>query len=343
VRVPATGGRALLLVSWDDVMAALRTPSARDTGKIGAWHALTAVSLQDRAGLLVRSDPSARRVIAPEWRFTSAQDMRPAIAAAAWKCARDFAARGGGDLVSGYITPITRAMIGLVTGMDGDAADLLITLSDGTTGLHLESGAAQRAGRANWARLYRHADHWVSAAPASCPLGASRIRLAGAGMGWREIVRTLATVLNGLPTFRPVAARVLATALADPGQLARCADSPDLATIMVTSSLITSAHFTFVVPGRVTCPWVTPSGMTVRAGQVIIPGIHAAHGDPARPPAAHLAWGAGFHACLGRWIAQLTLTEMVAELGAVRARPVSGQLTWLPGQIPAPLALPAAA
>lgn len=336
-RVPGApaGTRVLLLKRWRAVHAALQNNALRDLGKVPGEYALAGVTLQRPHGLLRRSDPSARKLLSPVWRRTHAESLRPAIRALAIRCAEAFP----GDLAAGFAVPYIHAVTMLVTGLESEDAARLHTLSDQTTGALILRPEDHAPVLAAWDRLYELT--WSAPYPPDSMIGRSVTALHDARIPADEAHQAITTVYNGLPTVRPAMIRVLENLLRVPLILEACARDRALLASGVSGSLRTSAHFTFGLPGVATACF-TIGGTAVHAGQVVLPVIHAAHNDPSFPRRMHMAWGAGLHACPGRYLATAILEEGVAAVAARAPRPgcSPGELDWEQGTMPVPRALP---
>ena len=118
-----------------------------------------------------------------------------------------------------------------------------------------------------------------------------------------------------------------------PDELARLRADPALIPAAVEELLryVKIAGSAFVPLARITREEVCLGGVTVPAGETVLPAFYAANRDPAafsdpdrldlaNPPKTHLAFGAGAHHCLGAQLARMELQE------AFR-----GLLTRLPG------------
>ena len=119
----------------------------------------------------------------------------------------------------------------------------------------------------------------------------------------------------------------------NPTELDRLRADPDLIPAAVEELLryVDINGSGFVPFSRITREEVTLGGVTIPAGEAVLPWLQAANRDPAafddpdrldldRPPRTHLAFGAGAHYCLGAQLARIELQE------AFR-----GLLTRLPG------------
>jgi cytochrome P450 len=118
-----------------------------------------------------------------------------------------------------------------------------------------------------------------------------------------------------------------------PDELARLRADPGLIPVAVEELVryVIIAGSGFVPLARVTREEVCLGGVTIPAGETVLPAFHVANRDPAafndpdrldvgRAPRTHLGFGAGAHHCLGAQLARMELQE------ALR-----GLLTRLPG------------
>jgi len=102
------------------------------------------------------------------------------------------------------------------------------------------------------------------------------------------------------------------------------------------------------VLGRMTREEVCLGGVTIPAGETLIPGVGAANRDPAvfedpdrldvaRPPAAHLGFGVGAHRCLGAQLARIELQEayrgLLTRLPGLRVAVPLSEVPFLSGQV----------
>jgi cytochrome P450 len=98
---------------------------------------------------------------------------------------------------------------------------------------------------------------------------------------------------------------------------------------------------------RVTMEEVELGGVTIPAGEVVLPLYSAANRDPSvfsdpdrldvsRPPAGHLAFGAGAHHCVGAQLARLELQEafrgLLGRLPGLRLAGPAAELRFKPGK-----------
>jgi cytochrome P450 len=341
-----TGARVLLLRRHAHVRAALIGDGRlRNLAEVPAGHALAGVTLQAPGGLLRLAPPrtAIREPLNRAWRPAPAAQCRPALRHAAAGLARGLARQGeGADLIGGFCVPLTDAVTGLATGLGPEQVQELRRLSDATTGALLTSPASHGRARAAWGELYEVTGPAVAALrarPDGTLLAESVSALDTAGLTAGQAHEAAATIYNGLPTVLPVLARVLDWLLARPAVLAACHSDPALIPRAVTAALRQAAHFTFALPGIATATVHVDQELTVDAGTVVLPVIHAAQADRTRGPG--LAWGAGVHACLGRHLATEALTAAVAavaaELPGWQAAPAAA--AWQPGTIPMPARL----
>ena len=151
-------------------------------------------------------------------------------------------------------------------------------------------------------------------------------------------------VVAGHETTANLLANGTAALLAQPEQLARLVEEPELMPCAVEELL------RFATPAQTTFPLVAEEdleidGVTVPAGELIIPAILAANRDPAhvddpdqlditRSPNSHLGLGHGPHHCLGAPLARLEarvgFTTLLQRHPNLSLAVEPSELTWQP-------------
>jgi cytochrome P450 len=101
-----------------------------------------------------------------------------------------------------------------------------------------------------------------------------------------------------------------------------------------------------VAPFRLTTEPIEIGGITIPAGEIVVPGLLTANRDPActtrpntlditRTDNPHLAFGHGIHHCLGAPLARLesriALGTLLERFPRLRLAVPAEQLTWRPG------------
>lgn len=149
----------------------------------------------------------------------------------------------------------------------------------------------------------------------------------------KELVNLgISLLIGGHETTANQIVMILLTLRAHPGEWARLQADPAAAPAAVEELM----RFTQLGSGgasmaRVTTEPVELSGVTIPAGQAVLPAIGAANRDPrvfaepdrldvGREAGGHISFGAGVHHCLGAQLARMELQEALA-----------GLLRWLPG------------
>jgi cytochrome P450 len=357
----------LLLRRWTHARAALIRDDVRNLAEVGSDYAMAGVTLQRPAGLLRLAGRAikVREVLNPLWRRAAVERYRPAIRRMAQQRARHVAESEEADLVVAFALPLVLDMIKLAVGPSGCDARHLMALSDRTTGALMYSPHDHPTVSHAWDDLYALTTPAVTAARAGSDdslLSRSVLALDATGMAPGDVADGVTTIYNGLPTTLPTLIRLLEQLLRHPDAMQACRTAPPPGTPgsvsiprAVNAGLRAAAHFTFALPGVCTKTVRLDDHLTVDEGTVVLPLIHAAHQDRTRTRGESggfsldhsygpgLAWGAGVHACLGRYLADLVLAEAVYAFVTILSdwQLAAGPLTWCPGTMPMPASLPA--
>ena len=131
-----------------------------------------------------------------------------------------------------------------------------------------------------------------------------------------------------------------------PDELAKLRATPDLIPAAVEELLRFVRLGSGLPPARVAKEDVTLGGVTIRAGESVLPLFATANRDPSvfsaadqfdvtRDTASHLAFGAGPHHCLGAQLARLELQEafrgLLGRMPGLRLAGPAEELTFKPG------------
>lgn len=131
-----------------------------------------------------------------------------------------------------------------------------------------------------------------------------------------------------------------------PGEAAKLRADPELIPGAVEEFLRCARLGGGLAPARVTREDVKIGGVTIPAGELVIPLYGTANRDPAvfsdpdrfdvtRDAASHLSFGAGLHHCLGAQLARLELQEafrgLIGRLPGLRLAVPAGELEFKPG------------
>jgi cytochrome P450 len=133
--------------------------------------------------------------------------------------------------------------------------------------------------------------------------------------------------------------------LTHPEQLALLRAQPDRLGAAIEELLRFNGPLQIATPRRTTEP-VDLGGITIPAGQIVMPALLAANRDPActaepdtlditRTDTPHLAFGHGIHHCLGAPLARMegriALGSLLARFPRLRLAVPPEDLTWRPG------------
>jgi cytochrome P450 len=157
-----------------------------------------------------------------------------------------------------------------------------------------------------------------------------------------ELVRLcIGLLIGGHETTANQINMSLLTLLANPAELARLRAEPDLipAAIEELMRFVQLGHGS--PPARVTSEEVQLGGITIAAGEVVLPFFNIANRDPSafpdpdrlnlgRTQSTHMGFGAGVHHCLGAQLARMELQEayrgLLGRLPGLRLAVPAGEL-----------------
>ncbi|HEX8933281.1 MAG TPA: cytochrome P450, partial [Pseudonocardiaceae bacterium] len=166
-----------------------------------------------------------------------------------------------------------------------------------------------------------------------------------------EIVAASGTILAGFYTPFGIFSVSAVELLQRPDVVEACKKEPRLWERTAEELMRYKAHFNFFLP-RVATEDVTLGDVKVRAGQVLLPSLHAAVTDPESctdpgvfdihrvQPRYNIVFGAGPHFCPGaalsrQWL-QVGLERLFTTLSGMRLIKQYGDLEWLPGSVSMP-------
>ncbi|HSX05510.1 MAG TPA: cytochrome P450 [Candidatus Saccharimonadales bacterium] len=337
-RTPA-GDEVVIIRGRNDVMAVL-AHTAFSLAEVPEEAALTGATLQGEYGLLRRDRPDitgVRRLMAPYMRAQALETYQPGLEAAAREAVnfvqRRFdqaSATGHGidlaEFVRVFLPQAATATFGLTEAEWGDIRDYSAeTLSPVT------SPARMTSMRDSWQGLYDYTQALIenkSQQPDGLLLSNMIAGLKEGGIEGQELVQTVASFLDGIPTIEAIFTVCLAELLQHPQAIQACLDDPARWEATVAELLRHKAHFTFASPRIAREDITLPSGIRIKAGQVVVASLTAAlddqsqlgedydpHAfDPDAPASRILAFGAGSHRCPADELSTLWLCIGLKEL-----------------------------
>ena len=266
-----------------------------------------------------------RRLLDPLFSAKRCAAFEPQVRALASELIDGFISRGAADLRAEFCQPLPSRFFLALMGLPRAQLPEFLQIKDAILG-HLPPGMTfperMAAVKAASARCYQLIGAALDArtGPADDLLGS----LAAAGLSRDEILDiSFLMVLAGLDTTAAALTCIVARLARDPVLRARIVAEPSLwpTAIEELLRLESPVQHGFRTPSAD----VTVAGETLPAGDTFFLSwaganldpdvfVNPLQTDPARDPNPHIAWGVGFHRCLGIHLARLELRVALEEL-----------------------------
>jgi cytochrome P450 len=299
-----------------------------------------------------------RRLVAPAFTVRRIEAMRPRIERRVDGLLDAIAAADPPvDLVLGLAIPVTLSVLGDLLGVPD--ADMSQFRDWSEVFMSISGYPADEVRRAG-ASFERYVADLVARKRAHPGDDVLSVLVAASGddrLTEEELINLgVAILIGGFETLSGQISNIVVMLLRHPDQLALLRDDPDLLPGAVEELMRFIPRRRDGGMIRVALEDVELGGVTVRAGEAVIPAIGSADRDPrqfpdpdrldvTRPATANLAFGHGIHHCLGAHLARLELRVTFAALlrrfpGLHLAVP-EDHLRWHIGKsAPSPVALP---
>jgi biflaviolin synthase len=257
------------------------------------------------------------------------------------------------DLNKRYFEPLIVRAVAVCARITEDESERLYQFSNGVL-VRVEAAGDCARISAVWRELYEYSSVLISKKISNPDDGLfSRIfaEFRNAGLADDDVVAASGTILAGFYTPYGILSVAAVELLRRPDVVQACQKDPLLWERTVEELMRYKAHFNFFLP-RVATEDVDLGYVKVRAGEVLLPSLHAAVTDPESLPdpagfSVHRAqrrhnivFGAGPHFCPGaalarQWL-QVGLERLFGTLPSIRLAKPYNELEWQPGSISMP-------
>ncbi|MGH3546932.1 MAG: cytochrome P450 family protein [Pseudonocardiaceae bacterium] len=349
-----TGERAWLITGYDETRQALHDPRLVKSNVALANIGRGLLSPETSAAVgshMMNSDPPdhtrLRRLVAAAFTHHRTEQLTPRIQQITDELLDGMTTAARVDLIDSFAYPLPITVICELLGVPADRrADLREWSSVVVTGAHAGPGALDAASAAMVDYL-RELINAKRAAPAEDLLSALVTVHDGEDrLSENELTAMVSLILiSGHETTVNLIGNGVLALLTHTEQLALLRAQPHLVPEAVEELLRFNGPLQ-VATLRFTAEPVDIAGITIPAGEVVVPGLLAANRDPtstAQPDTLnitrtgnpHLAFGHGIHHCLGAPLARLegriALGTLFARFPRLRLAVPAEELTWRPG------------
>jgi cytochrome P450 len=261
------------------------------------------------------------------------------------------------DLNKRYFEPFVVRAVALTAGIVKDESDKLYGFSNRVL-VRVESAEDRARICAAWRELYEYSSGLIDrklSDPDDRLLSKIFAELKNTCLCVDEIVAVSGTILAGFYTPFGILSVCAVELFQHPDVVEICRNEPKLWERTVEELMRYKAHFNFFLP-RLATEDVTLGDVTICAGQVVLPSLHATANDPSSFPCpnvfnthrdqarCNIVFGAGPHFCPGaalsrQWL-QVALERLFTSLPGLRLAKPYNDIEWQPGSISMPNEVP---
>jgi cytochrome P450 len=361
-RLPTLAGLVRVVSDREDVTRVLTDPAFGVRG-VGPDSAITGGTLQGDFGLLRRDTPDIvdiRRLMGHFVSGAAVKEYRGAVEQAADDTTAELLARssnGTANFNSAFSNRFIRKAAGVTMGIDNDQWRDLVGLSNATLAVLRTPGSQSQTVPRAWSDLYEFTAQLIERKrqqPDQLMLSRLIPALEARGVVGDELIQSVASLINGLPTVTDVLNSCVIELLRQPATVRACLKNPSLWKPTVEELLRYRAHFAFALP-RMAYQDAKLGGVAITAGEIILPSLTGAlhdpkhvvrpnRFDPSQTAKRNLAFGGGPHFCPGaalsrQWL-EIGIKAAFSGLPDLRLDIRERDLFWPAGSLPVPFNSP---